>query len=168
MGRSDRRSRSRSRSRSRERRRRRDRGAEKASRSDERGGAPAPAPASAAAPKVSARVDYAAVRDSLNLKSGGDGEVSLTVNDSNALRARLGLRPLNDDKSSSAAEAQAVAERNFELQLLPTLVYVLKAQALDFTTVAIFSCADSCDASTDEVAVVRAAPALQAGRNAKL
>jgi len=60
------------------------------------------------------------------------------------------------------------AERKFELQLLPTLVYVLKAQALDFTTVAIFSCADSCDASTDEVAVVRAAPALQAGRNAKL
>ena len=115
MGRSDRRSRSRSRSRSRERRRRRDRGAEKAPRSDERGGAPAPAPASAAAPKVSARVDYAAVRDSLNLKSGGDGEVSLTVDDSNALRARLGLRPLNDDKSSSAAEAQAVAERNFKL-----------------------------------------------------
>lgn len=94
MGRRDRkRSRSRSRSRSRERRPRRDE-------------------SKAAAPE---RVDYAKLNEGLKVSTGGDGEVSMTVDDTNALREKLGLSPLNSNVSSAAAKAREQAERNFEL-----------------------------------------------------
>ena len=39
----------------------------------------------------------------------------MTVDDTNALRAKLGLKPLNAEVSSAAAKAREQAERNFEL-----------------------------------------------------
>ena len=53
------------------------------------------------------------------------------------------------------------APRDFELQLMPTLAYVLRHDALDVHTVLVCSCRASCDASDAEAAVVRAAPSLQ-------
>ena len=95
MGRRDRkRSRSRSRSRSRDRRPRRE------------------PPKAAPAPE---RVDYAKLAESVKVSTSADGEVSMTVDDTNALRAKLGLKPLNAEVSSAAAKAREQAERNFEL-----------------------------------------------------
>ena len=95
MGRRDRkRSRSRSRSRSRDRRPRRE------------------PPKTAPAPE---RVDYAKLAESVKVSTSADGEVSMTVDDTNALRAKLGLKPLNAEVSSAAAKAREQAERNFEL-----------------------------------------------------
>jgi len=64
---------------------------------------------------ASAKVDYAALKDTLQLSTSGDGEVSLSVDGTNELRAKLGLAPLNDSVSSSAAKEQAQAEKNFRL-----------------------------------------------------
>ena len=63
----------------------------------------------------SSKVDYAALKDTLQLSSSGDGEVSLSVDGTNELRAKLGLAPLNDSLSSSTAKEQAQAEKNFRL-----------------------------------------------------
>lgn len=60
-------------------------------------------------------VDYGALASSLNLKQSGDGEVSLSVEETNNLRTRLGLKPLNASESSSASSARQQAERNYEL-----------------------------------------------------
>ncbi|KAH8096194.1 SART-1 family protein [Aureococcus anophagefferens] len=114
------RSRSRSRSRSRERKERKERRKREKERDaeDQRAAARRAAPAPAAAPAAAApdeKVDYAKLRDTLNLKSGGDGEVSLSVEDTDALRARLGLKPLNSSTSASATAEREAAERNFAL-----------------------------------------------------
>ena len=118
------RSRSRSRSRSRERRdrKRRDREREReeprrteAAGGGRGGGGPAPGGPGEGVGAGGGKVDYAALRESLNLKTGGDGEVSLSVEDTNDLRARLGLGPLNSATSASAAAEQQQAERNFAL-----------------------------------------------------
>ncbi|KAJ8599575.1 hypothetical protein CTAYLR_004669 [Chrysophaeum taylorii] len=61
------------------------------------------------------KVDYGAIAASLELKTSSDGEISLGVSETNALRLKLGLKPLNAAESASASSARAVAERNFEL-----------------------------------------------------
>lgn len=60
-------------------------------------------------------IDYGALASSLDLKQSGDGEVSLSVEETNKLRLRLGLKPLNASESSSASSARQQAERNYEL-----------------------------------------------------
>jgi len=60
------------------------------------------------------RVDWEELSQGLPLVKSGD-EISLTVQDTNALRVKLGLRPLNSEESSSALEARAAAERNYAL-----------------------------------------------------
>mmetsp|Transcript_11550 Transcript_11550/g.35592 ORF Transcript_11550/g.35592 Transcript_11550/m.35592 type:complete len:798 (-) Transcript_11550:47-2440(-) len=99
----DRRRRSRSRSRSRDRARRREPSPSALS---------MPPPAPKAAP---AKVDYAKLASEVKTSSSKDGEMSMTVDDTNALRERLGLKPLNSGVSSDAALAQAQAERNYKI-----------------------------------------------------
>ena len=59
-------------------------------------------------------MDWESLASSLPLQRQ-DGEISMSVDDTNALRKRLGLSALNAAESSSTVEAKAVAERNYEL-----------------------------------------------------
>jgi len=79
------------------------------------------------------------------------------------VRYAYGAVPLwpADAGPPAAAACACGAPRDFELQLMPTLAYMLKHDALDVHTVLVYSCRASCDASDAEALVVRAAPSLQ-------
>ena len=79
------------------------------------------------------------------------------------VRYAYGAAPLwpAADGPPAAPPCACGAPRDFELQLMPTLAYVLRHDALDVHTVLVCSCRASCDASDAEAAVVRAAPSLQ-------
>ena len=79
------------------------------------------------------------------------------------VRYAYGAAPLwpAADGPPAAPPCACGAPRDFELQLMPTLAYVLRHDALDVHTVLVCSCRASCDASDAEAVVVRAAPSLQ-------
>ena len=60
-------------------------------------------------------VDFAELSASLPLATSSDGEISMTVEDTNALRLRLGMKALNSVESSAAEALRTQAERNYEL-----------------------------------------------------